>query len=179
MSSRVIAYLAISLDGCIAGPDDDLSWLPTELPETHDGLDFATFMDSVGALLMGRRTYDVVTGMDHGWPYGDRPVLVATHRPLDPVVPHVRAVSGPITSLIEQAREAAGERNVYLDGGQLIRLALDAGCLDTLVLTLVPVVLGTGVSLFAGAEQRHALTLESHVSMGAGLVQLTYHTQTG
>lgn len=169
MVGRVRVFIACSLDGFIAGPGDDLSWLP---PPGDDDFGHGAFMAAVGAILMGRRTYDVVTGFD-AWPYGLVPLLVATTRALTPAVPSVRAVSGSIASLIHDALAAAGGRDVYIDGGDLIRQALDAGLLDELIVTLVPVILGEGLPLFAGAGRRHGLTLVEH-RVAAGLVQLTY-----
>lgn len=165
-------FIACSLDGFIAGPDDDLSWLPP--PEGADDFGFGAFMADVGALLMGRRTYDVVEGMSDWWPYGERPVLVATRRPLSSPHPMVRAVAGSIDEVVRASREAAGERDVYIDGGNLIRQAIDAGLVDELTITVVPVVLGQGVPLFAGTEKRHALERVDVRALSAGLVQLTY-----
>jgi len=165
--------MAASLDGFIAGPDDDLSWLPTD-PNAEEGegvLGFAAFMAEVGALLMGRRTYDVVTGFGGEWLYGDTPVLVATTRPLEPVAPTVRAVRGDIDAVVEQAIEAAGDRDVYIDGGALIQSALQARRVDEIVVTMVPVLLGQGVPLFGTLEQRQPLVFEHHATYGS-MVQL-------
>jgi dihydrofolate reductase len=186
---EVRVYIACSLDGFIAGPNDDLSWLPGADPEASgdpptddapatggdDGaVGFEDFLGEVGALLMGRRTYDMVAGFGGAWPYGERPVLVATHRPLDPPRPEVRAVEGEIATLVAAAREAAGGKDVYLDGGHLARQALDAGLVDDLILTLVPVVLGAGHPLFAGVRQRHTLEFVAQHDFGGGMVQLHY-----
>ena len=168
---RVRVFIACSLDGFIAGPDDDLSWLPTGAGE--DDFGYSDFMAGVGALLMGRGTYDVVEAFEGGWPYGERPVVVAIHRPLTPKVPTVRAGTGTIAELVAMARAAAGERDVYVDGGDLIRQALDAGLVDDMIVTIVPVVLGAGHPLFAGVTRRHALQLVSHRAAREGLVQLT------
>lgn len=170
--ARVRVFIASSLDGFIAGLDDDLSWLPAPDPAGSDH-GYAAFMAQVGALLMGRRTFDVVQGLGVAWPYGDRPVLVATHRPLPGARPGVRPVSGTIDQLLDLAVQEAGGRDVYLDGGDLIRAALDVGRIDELVVTLIPAVLGAGVPLFAGARQRHALQLLGAEPLPGGLVQLT------
>lgn len=172
MPSRVAAFLAMSLDGFIAGPADDLSWLPPPDPAEDHG--FAAFMAGTGALLMGRRTLDVAAGFGPPWPYGDTPVLVATHRPLVAPAPTVRAVSGAITDLVAQARAVAGDRGVYVDGGALVREALAAGLLDELIVTLVPVVLGGGTALFAGADGPRRLVLRESRCFASGLVQLRY-----
>lgn len=179
-AARVRVFIASSLDGFIAGPDGDLSWLPSP----SEGVDYGyhAFMAEVGALLMGRATYAVVEGFlasgeAEAWPYGDRPVLVATHRPLDPVHPSVRAVSGSIDALIDAALEAAKGRDVYIDGGALIRQALDAGRVDEIVVSLVPVLLGAGAPLFAGLDRRCPLELRGSQVYADGVVQLRYGTR--
>jgi dihydrofolate reductase len=174
MSGRVRVFIASSLDGFIAGLDDDLSWLPQ--PSSEPGRDFGygEFMREVGALLMGRRTFDVVMGFGGEWPYGDRPMLVATHRPLMSAPASVRAATGTITELITAALELADGRDVYIDGGALIRQALDAELIDELIVSVIPMILGAGIPLFAGAQQRHALELVEHTAFEGGLVQLRY-----
>ena len=173
---RVRAFLAASLDGFLAGDRDDLSWLPqpTDDASGHGDGGFGAFLAGTGVMLMGRRTYDVVSGFEGPWPYGDLPVLVATHRPLQAVVPTVRPVAGTVAELLAAARAAAGDRDVYVDGGVLVRAALDAGLLDELTVTIVPVILGGGIPLGAGAVHRHVLVLERHEVLAGGMMQLTY-----
>lgn len=174
MPGRVRVYIATSLDGYIAGPDDALDWLPAPSADTAlpDGvLGFEAFLAQVGAIVMGRRTYDVVTGLD-GWFYGDLPILVPTHRPLPPARPSVRAVHGPIDAILDDAIALAAGKDVYVDGGATIRAALDAGRVDELVITVVPVVLGAGIPLFAGVTRRHALEIVSHRDHPPGMVQI-------
>lgn len=176
MPGRVRVFVACSLDGFLAGPDGDLSWLPQPDPddtqEDQDDAGYAAFREEVGALLLGRATVDAVLGFGVPWPYGDTPVLVATTRPLDPPTPTVRAVAGTIDTLLDEALAAAGGKDVWVDGGTLIRQALDAGRVDHLIVSVVPVVLGAGAPLFAGVETRRAFTLESQRTVMGGLVQL-------
>lgn len=171
MPGRIRVFIACSLDGFIAGLDDDLSWLPK--PEGADDFGYGAFIADVGALLMGRRTYDVVAGFPE-WSYGNLPVLVATQKPLASPHATVRPVAGSIDEVVRAAREAAGERDVYIDGGNLIRQAVDAGLVDELTITVVPVVLGRGLPLLAGTERRHALERVDVRTQKAGLVQLVY-----
>ncbi|MEX1366201.1 MAG: dihydrofolate reductase family protein [Nannocystaceae bacterium] len=176
--SRVRVFIATSLDGFIAGPDDELDWLSSRSGAEEAQDTFTPFFEQVGAMLMGRRTFDVVSGFDGQWPYGRTPVLVATTRPLseDPsaVPSSVRAVSGSIEALVDQAKQAAGDRDVYVDGGALIRSAMDAGLVDEIVVTVVPIVLGAGAPLFAGLSRRHPLQLLGCRAIGGGLVELRY-----
>ncbi len=176
--SRVRVYIASSLDGFIAGPDDDLSWLGGDPPNeaqlaarSPEALSYERFIADVGVLLMGRRTYDVVEKFDQ-WFYGDLPVLVATHRPLTPRVPTVRAISGDLDSLLAQAHEVAGTKDVYIDGGELIRQATLARRVDEFVITWIPVLLGRGLPLFAGLAERRDLEILSSTPFGGGALQI-------
>ncbi|MBL8857601.1 MAG: dihydrofolate reductase [Planctomycetes bacterium] len=173
--SRTRVYVACSLDGFIAGPDGDLSWLPEGDPSAvpgSGGVGFHAFIADVGALLMGRNTYDFLAGYGGPWHYGERPVLVATHRDCRRIHELVRPVQGDIASLVAQGKAAAGGKDLYIDGGILIRQALDAGLVDECIVTLIPTVLGDGVPLFAGTTRRHAFLCASHETHGDGLVQL-------
>jgi dihydrofolate reductase len=172
VASRVRVYMACSVDGFIAGPDDDLGFLAepaserADAPEPSGALRFEAFMQQVGALLMGRRTHDVVAKMGV-WPYGDTPVLVATHRDIERAAHSVRPVEGSIDSLIERARAVAGDKDVYLDGGDLVRQGLDAGLVDELCITVVPVLLGGGgTRLFDDLKRRTKLELVAHHRLG-------------
>lgn len=190
-ASKVRVYIACSFDGFIAGPGDDLSWLPGADPNAASGPDtdppaqaagaveaapgsvaYAEFMQQIGALLLGRRTFDVVLGFGGEWPYGDRPVLVATHRPIRADIPNVHAVTGTIGELVSDAKQRAGNRDVYLDGGNLIRQALAAGLVDDLIVTLVPELLGQGHPLFAGLERRYSLEFTGYYPFGQGMLQV-------
>jgi dihydrofolate reductase len=171
MPSRVRVFIASSIDGFIAGPHDELDWLEPA-PGAEDT--FTPFFAPVGAMLMGRRTYDVVNAFDGEWPYGDTPVLVATTRPLASEQASVRAASGSITEMVSAATAAAGTRDVYLDGGALIRSAASAGLIDDMTITLIPIILGRGRPLFAGTSARQALELVSTRPIGGGLVELVY-----
>lgn len=169
-TGRVRAFLAMSLDGFIAGPGDDLSWLPdSELPGPG-AVDLEHFLSEVGAMLMGRRTYDVVAGFTT-WAYGETPILVPTHRPLQPVRSTVHAVTGPITELIDSALAMADGKDVYVDGGATVQQALAADRLDELIVTVVPVVLGRGVPLFGAVPEPRNFTFAPPASYGS-MVQL-------
>jgi dihydrofolate reductase len=159
------------LDGFIAGPDDDLSWLPGPDP-TGEDYGYHSFLSETEAILMGRATYEVAARFEP-WPYGRTPVFVATSRPLDPVAPSVRAISGAAPELLAAVR-ADTDGPIYLDGGALIRSFLDANLIDALTVTIVGVILGEGVPLFAGTTHRHDLRLIDATPYPSGLVQLRY-----
>lgn len=176
---RTRVYIAMSLDGFIAGEHDDLSWLPAG-PEDLQGsvspeaVEFDGFLSEVGAILMGRKTYDQASAFEGPWPYGEIPVLVPTHRELSSPHPTVGAVSGGIGELVAAAHEAASGKDLYIDGGNLIRQAIDADLVDHLIITMVPVILGKGTPLFAGLSRRQKPIIEGHHDYH-GMVQIHAH----
>lgn len=174
MPSTVRVFIATSLDGFIAGEDDDLSWLPHPEPGGED-YGYGEHMAQTAAILMGRRSYDVVAGFDGPWPYDDTPVFVATSRPLEPAAPTVTAIQGETAAdLLAAVQAQVGSGGIYVDGGALIRSLLDAGLVDELTITVIPVILGRGLPLFAGAAFRHDLELLGSEDYENGLVQLRY-----
>mgnify|MGYP001794677196 CR=1 FL=1 len=169
---QVHVYLGCSLDGCIAGPDHDLAFLMENPPPTGDEpegwLGFEAFLASVGALLMGRRTYQVLLDND-AWHYGERTVFVATHHELPPAPQggDARPVSGSIDAMLDQALAGAAGRDVYLDGGDLVRQGIASGRVDTLCLTFLPLLLGRGIRLWDGLETRRDLRFGAHLTHGS------------
>jgi len=171
MPSRVRVFIATSVDGFIAGPNDELDWLGG-----YEGVEdtFTPFMTEIGAMLMGRRTYDAVRNMDASWAYGETPVLIATTRELMPERVTVRPIQGPLAQMLDEAKQAAGDKDVYIDGGTLIRSALEEDLIDEVTLTVIPIILGKGIPLFAGTAQRHPLDLIGQRPLGGGLIELKY-----
>lgn len=173
----VSLYVGMSLDGFIAREDDGLDFLP--VPEGGDDLGFADFLSTVDALVMGRRTFQIVQGFGpEAWPYGDTRVVVLS-RTAEPATllagapPTVAVRSGAPAALLE-ALEAEGASHVYVDGGETARSFLAAGLVDRIEIAVVPVLIGKGRRLFGplGADVRLALR-SSRVGPG-GLVRSGY-----
>ncbi|MGF1767103.1 dihydrofolate reductase family protein [Enterovibrio makurazakiensis] len=171
---KIVAYMAQSLDGFIAGVNGELDWLETiENPEGSD-FGFAEFMDSVDALLMGRNTFEKVLSFGM-WPY-NKPVYVASNSLLE--VPEELAckahiISGELQSMLSQMQQQ-GINTVYLDGGKLFQSALRSGVLNEMTITSVPVALGQGISLFGDLENQVQLKLESSEVLLNQLVKTKY-----
>ncbi|MCP2343287.1 dihydrofolate reductase family protein [Actinomadura rupiterrae] len=143
---------AMSLDGFIAGPGGDMGWMAGYLsPDTSAG----DLMAGTGALLVGRRTFggdDPHKGTEHeGEPYGggwEGRQFVLTHRIPERPVPGVTFVDD-LERAVAAAREAAGEKNVGVLGAQVAAQCIEAGLLDEVYVTVLPVLLGDGVRLFS------------------------------
>ncbi len=169
-----VAYLGMSLDGFIAGPNDELDWLD-EL-EHIDGVDYGygEFMASVDALVMGRRTFDTVIGLVEEWPY-DKPVMVMsrTRTELPDDATGCEIFNGSPANVVAEA-ETRGWSTLYVDGGQLASSFANDGLLDELIVSVLPVALGEGVSVFGSLAEHTWFDLQSSKKFANGMVQSTY-----
>jgi dihydrofolate reductase len=189
--TKVTAQLAMSLDGFIADPDDrcdelfgfygsgevslKLSEGFPELrvsPVTADLLRGAT--EKIGATVVGRRLYDITNGWG-GHPGGEVPMVVLTHEPPTDWprdgVP-IEFVAGA-EAAVARAAELADGKEVSVAGATATREVLDAGLLDEIVVSLVPVILGEGIPWFAGSRGPVRLS-DPEVITDAGVTHLRY-----
>ena len=176
-----VYFCAQSLDGYIASADDTIDWLTeyegeyagaTDLPL---GDNYATFMDGIGALVMGSATYAFVLDLEE-WPYPEHPVWVLTSRDLPARAgADVRIVRGDGAELHDEIAASAGGRDVWVvGGGNVASQYADAGLLDRVEVTVVPVVLGDGKPLFDRARSGPPLQLVSTRPFANGMVELRY-----
>ena len=149
--AKVLYSAAMSLDGFIAGPGGDISWL---IPYLGPNPLISKVIEQVGALLVGNRTFrgdDPYKGTEtEGEPFGGGwvgPQFVLTHRAPATPVAGVTFV-GDLASGVAAAKAAAGEKYVNLLGADVARQCLAAGLLDEVLVTIAPVMLGDGVRLF-------------------------------
>lgn len=164
--SQLVMYMTMSLDGFIAGPGDDtehplgidgfrlFNWLDARFEPGPSGQVFDEAM-ATGAVVSGRRTYDLAGGWagDH---HDGVPVFVLTHHAPDGDPPgSIRFVTDGVESCVAQAKAAAGERDVMLHGASAGQACLRAGLLDEMEIHLVPVLLGEGRRLFESLGADH------------------------
>jgi dihydrofolate reductase len=170
-------YIATSLDGFIARPDGAIDWLPHGGGDGGDGEDYGykRFMATVDALVMGRNTYEKVLTFG-GWPYGSKPVVVLSSKPVriaPDIAGTVESMSGTPAEVVERLA-ARGYRHLYVDGGQTIQRFLNAGFIDRLIVTRVPVLIGEGIPLFGRVPRDIPLRHVATRSYPSGLVQSEY-----
>jgi dihydrofolate reductase len=178
---KLLWHTMMSLDGFIAGPDDDMSWafgMDAGSGETVDEV-----VSSTGALLVGRRTQDVEDRLQPGF-YGGAfggPFFVLRHDP-PPQSPVVKGVTGrfldvAIEEAVTVAKEAADGGDVVVLGANVARQCLEAGLLDEVIVHVAPVLVGDGVRLFerAGGESVKLDPISS-VDEG-GMTVLRYSTR--
>lgn len=172
MNQKVVLFIAMSLDGYIAKPDGDISFLSLVEKEGED-YGYAKFIETVDTVILGRKTYDKILSMGLGLPYGDRNIIVLTRNP-HPVTDKITFYSGSLSELIFTLKSKSG-LNIYCDGGsETIHQLLQENLIDEMVVSIIPVLLGGGISLFEKGFQEKDLQLVYTESFPKGLVQLHY-----
>lgn len=171
--AQILGYIAASLDGYIAGPDDNLDWL-----FKYDGLDlgehdYGVFLKRIRTVVMGRGTYDFIAREPAPWAYDQQRVIVVTSRPItDPKGP--LETRGDVDALIAELRELQDGDVWMLGGGELQMAFMERGALDEIEIYVMPELIGGGRPLFPSTGFQHSPTLLSAKVLDRGCVRLHY-----
>jgi len=169
-----VVYIATSIDGYIARKDGNIDWL-MEIPNPENSdYGFSSFIDRMDGILMGRNTFEVVCSFDE-WPY-TKPVFVLSNTLRE--IPEksrgkAEVVSGNLPEIVDSLK-LKGFHNLYIDGGKTIQGFLQEDLIDELVITRIPVILGSGIPLFADTGMELKLDLVSTEILNKDLVKSTY-----
>ena len=173
---KASVFIATSLDGFIARPDGNIDWLMN--PEYDiEGEDFGytKYIKTVDTIVMGRNSYDKVLTFDM-WLY-TIPVFVATHRPME-IPEHlsdkqIHSIEGPPKDILDKLSEK-GFTHLYIDGGKTLQDFLNAGLIEELTITQIPVLLGEGIPLFGPLGSDIKLELIESLTYPNSFVQNTF-----
>ena len=171
-SRKVILYIAMSLDGYIAGKDDDLSFLSLVEKEGED-YGYSEFISSIDTVIMGRKTFDKVLSFGIPFPHSALKtyIITRTSRPPNELI---EFYNGDLSALIAGLKQSSG-KHIFVDGGAEIAAELmKNNLIDELVISIIPTLLGDGVLLFKKFIPRSILKLQSVKTFPSGLVQLCY-----
>jgi dihydrofolate reductase len=164
---KVVLFIACSLDGYIAGKDDDIKWLFDD-----EDYGYVSFLASIDVVLMGRRTYDLVLQMGP-FPYVGKECYVFS-RSLMGGDDNVEFVNQPVKGFLDALRENEG-KNIWLVGGsELISHFMQADIVDEFIISVHPRILGSGIPLFKPGTPSYPLRLMGLESFSSGLVQIHY-----
>ncbi|CAM9199691.1 unnamed protein product [Ectocarpus fasciculatus] len=168
-------YIAISLDGFIADKDGGIDFLTSTPNPDNNDFGFASFMDSVDGLVMGRKTFETVCGFGGEWGYSKRVFVLSNTMTAVPVGYEDKAevVTGELHSIMSSLSER-GYKNMYIDGGITIQNFLKEGLIDELIVTTVPVILGGGSPLFSSLSAPVSLELVKSEVLLSALVKNHY-----
>lgn len=169
---QVIIYIAMSVDGFIAGENDDLSWLSVvEAPPEDYG--YSDFIKTVDTVIMGRKTYDkVLTLSNDFWHKGRKCYVVSRQK--SGSNENVEYYNGALSELINNLRQQEG-LNIFCDGGaEVIFELMQHNLIDQFIISIIPTFVGSGVLLFKEGRQSQHLKLTRSITFPSGLVQLWY-----
>ncbi|MBA2655436.1 MAG: dihydrofolate reductase [Tatlockia sp.] len=177
MLAKCSVFIATSLDGFIAREDGAIDWLMKAnalAPPDEDG-GYQVFISTVDALIMGRHSFEKVLSFEP-WPYGELPVVVMSSQPLK--IPNhlknsVSTSSETPTELVKRLT-SGGFKHLYIDGGITIQNFIDDNLINELTITIIPVLLGSGRSLFGTFAHDIELKQLATQTFSGGFVQVKY-----
>ncbi|HAC15129.1 MAG TPA: deaminase [Bacteroidetes bacterium] len=170
-------YIATSADGFIARPDGDVDWL--HRPEFDDagkiGLVYNEFISTIDPIVMGRHTFEKVMTFDHWYYEGTEVVVLSTQSLKVPkhLAGKVRVTSGAPEHIVTELAND-GKQHLYIDGGITIQRFLQAKLIHELTITVIPILLGSGIPLFGINGTEQLLELIEVFSSEKGTIQKRY-----
>lgn len=172
MGRKVILYIAISLDGYIAKPNDDLSFLSIVQQDGED-YGYTNFIKSVDTVILGRKTYDWVMSQVPVFPHADKNTFIIT-RTARPGIGNTNFYTGKLVELISRLKTEQG-KNVFVDGGsEIVNELLNENLIDEFIVSVIPILVGNGKKLFKDGRPEQKLELISTKQFEKGLTQLHY-----
>lgn len=169
---KLILYITMSLDGYIAKPNDDLSFLELVACEGED-YGYADLLNTVDTVIMGRKTYDWVMTQVPEFPHADMKSYIITRTPRAPIG-NTEFYTGNIAELITALKAKSG-KHIFVDGGaQLVNTLLKDKLINELIISTIPILLGQGIRLFQEGFPEQNLKLISSKQFDSGLLQMHY-----
>ena len=172
---KSILYIAISLDGYIAGPDEDLSFLDIVQREDED-YGYGDFIQTVDTVVMGRKTYDWIMAHVPEFVHADKTTFIIS-RTERQSTENTRFHTGDLSDLVRRLKTESG-KNIFIEGGaEVVKTLLLDDLIDEYVISIIPVLVGGGTKLFEDGRPRQTLKLISTKQFDSGLVQLHYQRE--
>lgn len=173
--SLIKLYIAASLDGYIARPDGNLDWLMALPNPNNIDHDYNSFMESIGATIMGSSTYKEVIGFGIDWPYPNIMSYVVSRNPNLPLSsPMTQLVNEDIAIFTERLKHEVDKDIWLIGGGKLITTFLNHDLIDEITLTLIPTILGEGIPLFPNKPKESTWKLVEAKPYETGAVSVVY-----
>lgn len=169
---KLILYIACSLDGYIAKPNDDLNFLDRVQVEGED-YGYNDFIKNVDTVIIGRKTYDWVLTQVDEFPHADMETFVIT-RTEKPQIGNITFYTGQLKELVSRLKKKKG-KHIFCDGGaEIVNEIFNEKLFDELIISVIPVLVGNGISLFKAGRPEQDIELVSARGFDSGLVQLHY-----
>lgn len=182
--SRVTLHMVASLDGFIARKDGGVDWLEAadefQGGESLDPDFVREFLRSIGCYVMGSRTYETALAFEAnglGWAYGDTPTFVLTHRHLPKTRESVQFYAGDLANLVNGRLKPSFASIWFVGGGAVSGESLRLGLVDEVRYSIVPVLIGEGISFFDGLDRDVSLHLAEVKAYTNGMAALRYEVR--
>ena len=182
--ARVTIHMAASLDGFIARKDGRVDWLETSDEfaggETMDPGFVEAFLKTIDCYVMGSRTYETALHFEaqgFGWSYGDKPTFVLTGRQLPRTRETVEFYSGDLTQFVNERLRPAFSSIWFVGGARVSAECLRLGLADEVRYSILPILIGDGISFFDGLDRDVALHLSEVKAYKNGMVELRYEVR--
>jgi len=171
---KVILYIATSLDGFIANPDGDISFLSVAEKEGED-YGYADFLKSIDTIIIGRKSYEKVISMGFDYPHSNKKVYIIT-RTKRPDIGSFTFYTDNLKELVLKLKNEEGKA-IYIDGGaEIVHQLLQENLIDEFYITVIPTMLGTGIPLFKDGRPEIPLKLVTIKQFDKNIVQFHYRT---
>ena len=184
IDSRVTIHMAASLDGFIARKDGSVDWIETSDTfaggETMDAAAIEAFLKTIDCYVMGSRTYETALGFEArglGWSYGDKPTFVLTRRALPRTRDTVEFYAGDLAQLVNERLRPSFRSIWFVGGGAVCGECLRLGLADEVLYSIIPVVIGDGISFFDKIDRDIPLHLAEVKAYDSGTVELRYEVR--
>lgn len=169
---KLVLYIAKSIDGYIAKPNDDLSYLNRVQKENED-YGYGEFINSIDTVIVGRKTYDWVLNQGYSFPHADKECYIITRTPRAKEG-NISFYNGGIKELVLGLKKEQG-KNIFCDGGaEIVNELLKEKLIDEMIISIVPTLVGNGIRLFKNGRPEQEFELLSSKSFDTGLVQSHY-----
>ena len=182
--SRVTIHMAASLDGFIARKDGSVDWMETsdrfEAGEVMAPESVAEFLRTIDCYVMGSRTYETALDFESkglGWAYGDKPVFVLTHRQLRQARSTVEFYAGDLQTFVNEKLKQRFRNIWFVGGGAVAGECLRLGLADEVRYSILPVLIGEGISFFERLDREIPLHLIEVKGYQSGMVALRYEVK--
>jgi dihydrofolate reductase len=173
--SKTTLYIATTLDGKIARKDGSLDWLFALANPNQIDHGYADFLKSIGTTIIGKNTYNEILGFGVEWPYrGMDSYIATTNKELQATMPETYIISSNISDHINKLKGQSQKDIWLIGGGQLITFFLNNDLLDRMILSLIPTIIGEGISLFPDIPKETKWKLSNVEKFETGVVNLTY-----
>lgn len=174
---KIKLYIAVSIDGYIAGSDGELDWLSDYpiTPELNYG--YKDFFESIDTVIMGGRTYRDILNMDVVYPYKDKKSYIITRNAINTPKKDIIHITNNIEDNISELKKREGKDIWLVGGGEIVSLFLNQNWIDEMIITYIPFLLGEGIRLFPNKTKGSKWSLIQSQAFINGVVQIKYQVQ--